>query len=208
MGVVIAATAALIVLGAGGYFGYRMFAGEAPKPTTATMEQPKSEPPSPAPTGEAPKEAVVTPSSGPEATPAAASAGASQTQAAATGAPGADTAAASPLPGEPAIAPDKSKAAKAQAKGPAPAVQPPPTGPAAAAPAPPPPAPTKAPAKTTVAAAQPDRWQMYAEEMANCAKEDFFSRIGCQQKTRVRYCEGYWGKVPQCPQTPPVDRGQ
>jgi hypothetical protein len=208
MGVLIAALAALIVLAAGGYFGYRMFAGETPKQTTVTTESPKSESPAPTQGAEPPKETAGAPATSPEAASAVVPVGGAQTQAGAPAAPGTAMTNASPLPGEPAVAPDKSKApAKTQAK--AAAEQPSPTTPAAQAPAAAPsPAAAKAPPKTTVAAAQPDRWQMYAEEMANCAKEDFFSRLGCQQKTRVRYCEGYWGKVPQCPQTPPVDRGQ
>jgi hypothetical protein len=59
------------------------------------------------------------------------------------------------------------------------------------------------------ASPQPDRWQMYAEAIAGCASEKFFARFMCEQKTRGRFCEGYWGKVPQCPQAGPAqDRGQ
>jgi hypothetical protein len=57
-------------------------------------------------------------------------------------------------------------------------------------------------------AAQPDRWQMLAEAMARCAREDFFQRFACEQRTRLRYCEGYWGQVPQCPSATPKDHGQ
>jgi len=75
--------------------------------------------------------------------------------------------------------------------------------------------PSKAPpakAPTVVAqapvAAGADRWQALADDMARCRKEDLFSRFVCEQRTRARYCEGFWGKVPQCPSAPSVDHGQ
>jgi len=77
----------------------------------------------------------------------------------------------------------------------------------------PPPAPrpaAKAPqvAATPALPAQPDRWQMYADAMGRCAREDFFKRFACEQRTRLQYCEGYWGQVPQCPGAPVRERGQ
>jgi hypothetical protein len=63
----------------------------------------------------------------------------------------------------------------------------------------------KAPA---AAAPATDRWQMMAEAMAQCSPAQFFSRIACEQRTRNRYCEGYWGQVPQCPNAPTKDHGQ
>jgi hypothetical protein len=57
--------------------------------------------------------------------------------------------------------------------------------------------------------AQPDRWQLMKEAMARCAGENFFKRVACEQGVGLQYCEGYWGKVPQCPSGPPTkDRGQ
>jgi hypothetical protein len=28
---------------------------------------------------------------------------------------------------------------------------------------------------------------------------NFMARIVCGQRARFRYCDGYWGRVPQCP---------
>jgi hypothetical protein len=56
------------------------------------------------------------------------------------------------------------------------------------APAPPPPPPPA-----------PDRWQSMRDAIAQCDREGLFSGIICGQKARIQYCEGYWGKVPQCP---------
>jgi hypothetical protein len=73
-------------------------------------------------------------------------------------------------------------------------------------------APAKAPPVVVAAAPapapEPDRWQMYADAMGRCGREDFFKRFACEQRTRSRYCEGYWGKVPQCPAAPTTDHGQ
>jgi hypothetical protein len=66
-------------------------------------------------------------------------------------------------------------------------------------------------APTAASAPAPDRWQMYAEALAECEKLDFFSRFGCEQKQRWHYCDGYWGQVPQCPLSGgglPQDRGK
>lgn len=45
----------------------------------------------------------------------------------------------------------------------------------------------------------PDRWQSMDAAIANCAKESFFVGVVCDQRVRWRYCDGYWGEVPQCP---------
>jgi hypothetical protein len=55
------------------------------------------------------------------------------------------------------------------------------------APAPPPPPPA------------PDRWQTMRESIALCDRENLINGIICGQKARIQYCDGYWGKVPQCP---------
>jgi len=209
----VAAVAALVVLVGGGYFGYRMFAGEGSKQTTAAVESQKAE----APPAEAPKDAAAAAPAA-EGQPANAGTGAPAGGAASsTAVPGATPTDTSPLPGQPAVAEDKAAqakaaaAAKAQAKA---TTSPTPPGAGAPTTATPTPAPsqpgaTKAAPKTNVAQAAPqDRWQAYADEMTRCAKEDFFSRVVCQQKVRGRYCEGYWGKVPQCPGNTAVDHGQ
>jgi zinc-ribbon domain len=214
MGMAVAAIAALVVLVGGGYFGYRMFAGEGSKQATAAVESPKAE----APSAEVPKGAAATAPAAEGQTanagaagPAGAPAGVAASSTAAPGAASTDTSA---LPGQPAVAEDKAaqaKAAKAQAKATTSATSPGAGAPTSTTPTPGPsqPAPAKPPAKTNVAQAAPqDRWQAYADEMTRCAKEDFFSRVVCQQKVRGRYCEGYWGKVPQCPGNSAVDHGQ
>ena len=54
-----------------------------------------------------------------------------------------------------------------------------------------------------------DRWQRLDEELSQCTREDFIARVICGQRVRFRYCDGYWGKVPQCPGNPTTaDRGQ
>jgi hypothetical protein len=55
-------------------------------------------------------------------------------------------------------------------------------------PAPPPPPPPA-----------PDRWQSMREAIAQCDRLGVFDGIICGQKARIQYCEGYWGKVQQCP---------
>jgi hypothetical protein len=82
-------------------------------------------------------------------------------------------------------------------------------------PAPPSAKPTTAvPAAPSAAAAQAapqrvvDHWQRMEDEMSHCTREDFISRVICGQRVRFKYCDGYWGKVPQCPASPPPERGQ
>jgi len=54
-----------------------------------------------------------------------------------------------------------------------------------------------------------DRWAKFAEELHRCQSETFLSRVVCDQRVRIRYCEGYWGKVAQCPGAiANPDRGQ
>ena len=68
---------------------------------------------------------------------------------------------------------------------------------AAAAPKPPP-------------ATQPvvDRWTRMRDELSRCTREDFIARVICDQRVRFRYCDGYWGKVVQCPGNPATEPGQ
>ena len=60
---------------------------------------------------------------------------------------------------------------------------------------------SKPPAAPTPPPAQPaeDRWGRFAEELKRCQGESFMSRVICDQRVRLRYCDGYWNKVPQCP---------
>jgi len=53
----------------------------------------------------------------------------------------------------------------------------------------------------------PDRWQLLASGLSRCSG-NVFSRLGCEQAIRSKFCEGYWGDVPQCPAGIPNDHGQ
>ena len=46
--------------------------------------------------------------------------------------------------------------------------------------------------------AVPDRWQAMSAAIERCGRENFFASVVCEQRVRLRYCEGYWGEVPQC----------
>lgn len=56
--------------------------------------------------------------------------------------------------------------------------------------------------------AQVDRWKLMKDAMSRCGGETFFKRVACEQAVGLQYCEGYWGRVPQCPSGPPKDHGQ
>jgi hypothetical protein len=88
----------------------------------------------------------------------------------------------------------------------------PPASPAASAPTPAPVAPPQARPKVAAAGPGPshvaDRWQRLDEELSQCTRQDFITRVICAQRARFRYCEGYWGKVPACPGSPTPERGQ
>jgi hypothetical protein len=47
-----------------------------------------------------------------------------------------------------------------------------------------------------------------SEELSRCTRQNFIERVVCDQRVRVRYCDGYWGKVAQCPGAPAPDHGQ
>ena len=68
-----------------------------------------------------------------------------------------------------------------------------------------------APGSAAATAASPavDRWTQFAEELHRCQSESFLSHVVCDQRVRLRYCDGYWGKVAQCPGAiANPDRGQ
>ena len=44
---------------------------------------------------------------------------------------------------------------------------------------------------------RPDRWQAMQARLQSCGG-DLITRIVCDQRVRLRFCEGYWGKAPQC----------
>jgi hypothetical protein len=77
---------------------------------------------------------------------------------------------------------------------------------------------TEPPAPAPVAAAEamapvreapaPDRWQVMADQINRCGRDGFFAGVICEQRVRLKYCEGYWGQAAQCPSGIPNDHGQ
>lgn len=78
---------------------------------------------------------------------------------------------------------------KAPSPPPQPEPEPPPV--TAVAEAPPPPIAPK------IQPPAPDRWQMLASAIAQCG--DGLGGLLCAERARWQYCDGYWGKVAQCP---------
>lgn len=222
IGLAIVAVAVLAVIGLGGYFGYRMFAGEGAKQSTAAADSSKAIA-TPAVPAEPPKDAAATtPSTQEPPTTTVATAPQSSATAESAATPS-STSSASTTPATSTTTPGKagevgkapSGIPKATAPKTAPQPQPVPAIPPTPAQVQAAPPPSKAPsAKAPAVVAQApvpagaDRWQALADEMARCRKEDLFSRFVCEQRTRAHYCEGYWGKVAQCPSAPSVDHGQ
>ena len=50
-----------------------------------------------------------------------------------------------------------------------------------------------------------DDGQNLATMLEKCSEEKFLAGVICEQKVRLRYCEGKWGQVPQCTKKPHVD---
>ena len=63
------------------------------------------------------------------------------------------------------------------------------------------------PTAPVVRAAPPDRVQLLTAALAKCTG-DFFSRFGCEHRTRAQYCEGQWGQISQCPAGVSNEHGQ
>lgn len=65
----------------------------------------------------------------------------------------------------------------------------------------------QAQARTSAApsTASGDDAQALASALENCSGEKFLAGVICEQKVRLRYCEGKWGQVPQCTPKPRVD---
>jgi len=61
-------------------------------------------------------------------------------------------------------------------------------------------APVAAPVATP--APPPDRWQTMGDALAHCAREGGLAGFICDQRTRLEACEGFWGRVAQCPLPP------
>jgi len=68
------------------------------------------------------------------------------------------------------------------------------------------PAPPPTPAPIPRAPPPPDRWQTMSDALARCASEGGFSGFICDQRVRLASCDGYWGRVAQCPVPPESSR--
>jgi hypothetical protein len=200
-----AIVAGLVVVGVGGYFGYRMLFANDSAGRIATSESTPATAPVPAP--EPPKDTSEAPQ------PPAPDSASTQSPPAAMP-PDAE---AKPAGMDASTAGSKSDATKAAgmasatkdlSKAPPPKAGTPPGLPGSA------PSTTDAPKAVAQAGtppqqiAQTDRWKLMKDAMAKCVGETFFKRVACEQSVGLQYCEGYWGKVPQCPSGPSKDRGQ
>jgi ribosomal protein L40E len=68
-------------------------------------------------------------------------------------------------------------------------------------------APVGAPVAETRKAKRPDPWEAMHVSLASCGG-DLIARIVCDQRVRRRFCEGHWGKAPECASVAANDRGQ
>ncbi len=189
------------------YFTYRVLIVDRPTETAALDDAPRAAPAempkAASPADERPAVPAAAPAPGTavaDASSAPQPAGEPATAAAPGPAPasGADTVTAtseSPAAGVP-------KADAAKARPPRPAAPSTPKGSpkaGAAAPAAIAPPPASAAPAPVAAAPRPDRWELMKDELARCARDNVLSRLACEQRVGIRYCDGYWGKVPQCP---------
>jgi hypothetical protein len=53
--------------------------------------------------------------------------------------------------------------------------------------------------------AAPDNAQLLASALEKCYGERFLSAVVCEQKVRLKFCEGKWGQIPQCTAKQRVD---
>ena len=44
-----------------------------------------------------------------------------------------------------------------------------------------------------------DRAQALTHALGRCGAEGFFTRVACEERARLQYCDGAWGSVAQCP---------
>jgi hypothetical protein len=204
VGIIAGVVAVLVVIGVGGYFGYRMLFPSASSSRVATSVMPASTAPEPAPVPEPPKNVVAVPKPPAQDAVSMKSAPATPPDSSVNDAAAAKdlTAAASTkAPGAAAPTMDATKTPPTKASNP-------PGAPGSSPPIDEAPAIT-AQGRTSSATAQPDRWQQMREAMARCAGDNFFKRVACEQGVGQQFCEGFWGKVPQCPSgLPTKDRGQ
>ena len=212
-GIAVALLACLVVvaIGVGAYAYWRT--EHAQGDVSASAPAPTAEPPASAAASTAP---ATSPAESPTQAPAEPSAQAAPAspEAASPATPASPTEAAQPASAEPSAgatnAPVEIKPLPPRSSGrpprhaqPAGPAQEPATkaGPPAEAPAHAEESRAQAHVRAAASAAPPvaDRWQRLDEALAQCTRTDFISRVICGQRARFRYCDGYWGKVPQCP---------
>jgi hypothetical protein len=189
---------AIAVLGIGTFVAYKMFMAKDVTPPVVTTEPAKSDAATASPTN-ASKDSSAATGQGTGSSMSAPPGGPADAAAQAAAAAEAAKAAPSPTPADAAAAKAaaaKSAAAKAEANK-APPVGGAPSSPPVAAPAPVQHAPTQAAPVHPPAAV--DRWEQMRQAYALCDREGFFDKIACNSRVGKQYCEGYWGKVPQCP---------
>ncbi len=72
--------------------------------------------------------------------------------------------------------------------------------------------PPRTTAVTTVASSDApatyDRVLAYSDALAHCGEKTFFPRIACEQRARIRYCDGAVAQLPRCAEEFPRDHGQ
>jgi hypothetical protein len=202
IGIIAGTVAGLVVLSVAGYFGYRMLFPPDSSSRVASSDVPASTAPAPSPAPAPAKEVVAAPQPPAQDTVSmkSAPAKAADSEAKSVAKDSATTTPASPtgVPGTLAPKMDSSMAPPAKATNP---------------PGPPESSAMTAETPGTLAQAKnpgqpPERWKQMREAMARCAGDNFFKRVACEQGVGQQYCEGYWGKVPQCPSGPPPVKGQ
>lgn len=53
-----------------------------------------------------------------------------------------------------------------------------------------------------------DHWQRMAAAIRSCNGREFLGGLLCEQKVRIEYCEGWWGRAAECPNGLANDHGQ
>jgi len=210
---IVLALAAIGVFGIAAFFFYQVWSDHQREATLASSAPASSAPNGPA-TGTitppaAPADAASkpdTPVESPRAEPASAAPG----PASAAAAPVTEAPVVTPLPAQEPARPGASapRPPRTAPRTPAPKAEPAPPPPVVAPQPAPAPAPKAAPAAPPRPAPAADRWAQMHDDLQRCTREDFINRVVCDQRVRLRYCDGYWGKVAQCPGAAAADHGQ
>ena len=82
------------------------------------------------------------------------------------------------------------------------------TSPLNAAPSPPVVEPAPPPPPAPRAVPPPDRSQLINAGFGQCPRDNVIATAVCEQGVRLKYCEGYWGLLAQCPAGRANDYGQ